>query len=473
MDIIPGLKGFGTDTRAAYGAANDPKIFVVTNINHSNGTPGGSVRNGTAVKTGSFLEALNYYPGANTGKIILFEVSGTINATSSPYQYCVTHPYIIIAGQTAPSPGINLRNITLIGQTHDVLTQHIRLRVGDAPVGSGEDPDKRDGLTSSTASGAYNTVTDHCSVSWAIDENSHIGEHDATYSNCIIAEALSNSLHSKGEHSKGMNIGVSSYNTSVFNCLYGHNNARNPYYVNPSGYNVLTAGVFVNNFIYNPGDFNTQLEIINGTLEASIVGNLIEGGPSTISSAYTNHFSCNALTTASEIYMADNKCGKEGVSWHTQSSASDWSHVRWRSPQGDISADVKLLSASIWPTGLGAMGVDDVKAYVLANAGARPADRDSADQRVIAHAQSGGTQGAIIDSPSDVGGWPVLAENNVEVNIPSNPHVVGGDGYTNLETWLHELAAEVEGGTTHYPYTRRRGILHQKPRYNMVGGRFR
>ncbi len=86
LDVIPGLKGFGTDTRAAYGATNDPVIFIVTDLSTNNGTPGDSTRNGTAVKTGSFLEAINYNPPANTGKIILFEVSGTINAVSSPFQ---------------------------------------------------------------------------------------------------------------------------------------------------------------------------------------------------------------------------------------------------------------------------------------------------------------------------------------------------------------------------------------------------
>ena len=38
MDIIPGLKGFGTDTRAAYGATNDPIICIVTNLSNSNGS---------------------------------------------------------------------------------------------------------------------------------------------------------------------------------------------------------------------------------------------------------------------------------------------------------------------------------------------------------------------------------------------------------------------------------------------------
>ncbi len=450
FSVIPGLKGFGTDTRAAYGAANPPEICIVDSLLTTTGNPSWDastysvgVFKGTLIQCLEGLDTLNgetidgHVVLPNTGKVILFEVSGTINATSYPYSYYIKYPYTTIVGQTAPSPGINLRNITLICQSHDVLVQHIRVRVGDAK--SGTDPSKRDGIVSSTASGACDVVIDHCSMSWGIDENSSVGRHDVTFSNCIIAEALHNSLHSKGSHSKGMNIGVASYNTSLLKNLYIHNDGRNPYYLRASN-------VFVNNYIYNPGTFNIQLEVTTGVLTASIVGNLIEGGPSTIDSAYQNHLSVKALTTASEIYLYDNKCGKEGEEWYTQSSADDWSHVRWRSLQTDISDDVKVPSALIWPTGLVALDVDDVKTHVLTNAGARPADRDSADQRVVNHAKSNGTQGAIIDSPSDVGVWPILVENTRLLTLPDNPHGDDdGDCYTNLEEWLHKLAAEVEG----------------------------
>ena len=81
---------------------------------------------------------------------------------------------------------------------------------------------------------------------------------------------------------------------------------------------------------------------------------------------------------------------------------------------------------------------------MLANVGARPADRDSVDQRIIDDVRNG--TGAIIDSPGDVGGWPALAENSRELDLPTNPNGDDdGDEYTNLEEWLHEMAAEVEG----------------------------
>jgi hypothetical protein len=54
--------------------------------------------------------------------------------------------------------------------------------------------------------------------------------------------------------------------------------------------------------------------------------------------------------------------------------------------------------------------------------------------------------GSIINSPDEVGGWPVLAKKRINhTNIPSNPHADSDkDGYTNLEEWLHLHSEKVE-----------------------------
>ncbi|MFO8013271.1 MAG: hypothetical protein R6X20_08195 [Phycisphaerae bacterium] len=85
----------------------------------------------------------------------------------------------------------------------------------------------------------------------------------------------------------------------------------------------------------------------------------------------------------------------------------------------------------------------EVKAWVLARAGARPADRGPVDTRLIDEVRTG--QGKIIASQADVGGWPDLAENRRPLTLPDKPCADDdGDGYTNLEEWLHGFAAEVE-----------------------------
>lgn len=130
------------------------------------------------------------------------------------------------------------------------------VRPGDAgePKKSGWEPD----AISVSGGNAYNILIDHCSATWAVDENiSSSGlrleghentPHRVTISNCLIAEALNNSTHRKGEHSKGTLIHDNCCNITVIRNLYAHNKRRNPYY------KTAATGVIVNNLIYNPGN---------------------------------------------------------------------------------------------------------------------------------------------------------------------------------------------------------------------------
>lgn len=90
------------------------------------------------------------------------------------------------------------------------------------------------------------------------------------------------------------------------------------------------------------------------------------------------------------------------------------------------------------------MPASDAYEWVLKQAGARPADRDNVDNRIIKDVRNG--TGRIIDRTLDVGGWPTLAVNRTSLAIPANPNSdKDGDGYTNIEEWLHQMAAKVEG----------------------------
>ena len=410
MDIIPGLKGFGTDTRAAYGAANDPEICIVDSILTTGGDPSwnaagysvgvyeGTLRQCLALDTTGGGVVDGHTILANSGKVIIFKVSGTINATSSPYEYEIDYPYTSILGQTAPSPGITLKGIMVkIKSTHDVLIQHIRSRPGDNPYGILPDYSHSMIITSGSAD-TYNIVFDHCSSSWAIDglglfwEEGGYDTYDCSWTNSIFAEPLHDSLHSKGPHGYGMVVNTNTQNISVIKNMFMSSYGRNPRIVRGSR-------AAVNNYVYNPGAFSFQVVDAIGAINLSMVSNFVEGGPDSGVYSYQNHFACDDMLDTSEIYMYDNKCGKEGEGYHTQASASDWTQVRWWGGQADISVDVKLTSASIWPTGLVALDVDDVKTHVLANVGARPADRDEVDTRLISEAEAG--TGSIKDSVVD------------------------------------------------------------------------
>jgi hypothetical protein len=95
---------------------------------------------------------------------------------------------------------------------------------------------------------------------------------------------------------------------------------------------------------------------------------------------------------------------------------------------------------------------------VLATAGARPADRDAQEKRIIAEiagaaktSRRASRPGSLKNSVAEAGGWPVYESRTEVAQPPKNPNAddasagyPAGNGYTNLEEWLHAKAAEVE-----------------------------
>jgi len=86
----------------------------------------------------------------------------------------------------------------------------------------------------------------------------------------------------------------------------------------------------------------------------------------------------------------------------------------------------------------------ETEAWVLANVGPFPAHRNPIDARIVYETRTRTGRGR--DDQADAGGWPELEENRRKLTLPKNPNGDDdGDGYTNLEEWLHGFADEVEG----------------------------
>jgi hypothetical protein len=342
----------------------------------------------------------------------------------------IYNPYITIAGQTAPSPGITLRGAGLRIMSHDVLLQHLKIRVGDSS--NGPNPDNRDNLGIEGRSGVYNIVVDHVSLSWSVDENLTLwyeGVQDVTVMNSIISEALHDSLHPKGPHSMGMLVGGENFaapaRVSIFQNLLAHNNERNILYAGDQNSSVF----FANNLVYNWGNYGTSFR--NGG-DVSAVGNAYIHGPD------SNGWGSDMMVqngSSLRVYWVDAMV--EGTIY-----SDPWTIIEGGSGP-------RVNSPPIWVNGYSPMSSDQVENTVLSYAGARPADRDSVDARVIQSVRN--RSGQIIDSPSEVGGWPNppgVILNSRSLTLPANPNGDSdGDGYTNLEEWLHGYAAQVEGGT--------------------------
>ena len=396
LPVFPGAMGFGTTTPAGRGGA----ILRVTNLNDAG--------------AGSLRAALE----ATGPRTVIFEVGGMIDLSDDIY---ITSPYLTVAGQTAPSPGITLRYAGLQIQTHDVLVQHLRIRVGDlvVPPSLGQ----RDCIQiQNQNTPPYNVVIDHVSLSWNTDKNMSTWYplHDVTISHSIISEPL------WAGRSQNYNLLVGDYSTNitVLGNLFAHANERNPY---DKG---ATSAVVVNNLIYDPGILATTFSDYDnsgGTILASVVGNVLIAGPSTTDSTLVSIVAAGSfpLQPGSRVYIHDNVAPRQLY----VSSGYAWAVVG--------TPPVSLAGLAILPS-------SQVEAWVRGTAGARPADRDAVDLRLLTEEQM--HTGHLLNSQTDVGGWPVLTPTTRPLTVPANPTGVDpATGYTNLELWLFQYAAQVEG----------------------------
>ena len=427
--VIPGAVGFGIDTPAGRGGV----VYRVTNLNE-----GGSGSLGACIE-------------ARGPRVCVFEVSGTIRLTRD---LVVHNAFLTIAGQTAPSPGINLRGAGMRIETNDVLVQHIRVRVGDDLIGP--DPENRDGLTitGNATKWARNVVLDHCSFAWGVDETVTAWAYydDITYLNSIFAEPLRESIHPNpgvpGSPGQGFGLlfGSNDGRASVIGNLLAHIVERNPA-------SLTTEMVFVNNVVYNRANMDVDLQTLNGRVTRNaIVGNVfIRGADYTRTMKPVNVRTGDTklgLVPGSRIYVKDNQS--------QETSGDPWSVVSFEGkPYPSRTAfEVSSAPARTWPLGLHPLPTANNKVYdhVLRNAGARPMDRDSVDLRVVQSVRS--RTGRIINcvSPNgttrcarNAGGWPTLPVNRRTLTLPADPNTIDASGYTNLEKWLHRMAAEVEG----------------------------
>jgi hypothetical protein len=380
---FPGAAGFGAATPGGRGG----RIIRVTTL--------------AANGAGSFQEALR----AKGPRIIVFEVGGVIDLAGTTLT--AREPFVTIAGQTAPSPGITLIKGSINISTHDVIMQHIRIRPGEAGHAK-KCGWEADGIATI---GASNVIIDHCSCTWAVDENlSESGErfkgdsveawrkntsHDITFSNCIIAEGLSRSTHHKGEHSKGTLLHDNTTSVAVIGNLYASNVERNP----------LAKGgvhaVIVNNWIFNPGKHAIHHALVpdewkphpHETSRLCIVGNVLEHGPDTQADVRVFR---NYGSSPVELFMEDNLA-----------FGRDQQPLLVLADKSPALAKHKPL----WPRNLTAMPASEVKTHVAREAGARPWDRDPIDRRIVEDALAG--KGKIIDSEKEGGGYPEVKETRM------------------------------------------------------------
>lgn len=378
---FPGATGWAAQTSGGRGGS----IIRVTNLN-ANGP-------------GSLRAALD----RREPRIVVFEVSGIIDLGLNTIT--IDQPFLTIAGQTAPSPGITIIRGGIDVRTHDVIIRHIRVRTGV----SGQA--RRSGWEADALStvGARNVIVDHCTFTWGLDENLSASgprftgstpeewrrgtSHNITFSYNILAEGIADGSHPKGEHSKGSLIHDNATGILIYRNLYAHNYERNP---------LLKGGVHaavVNNLIFNPGAQAIHYNLMDlewnerphqdGRLSA--VGNVLRGGFST-----RPDIAFLSIGGAGDLRYY----GRDNIAVDRRGAPLPMSG-RYTTSTARI---IPITRPDVWPQGLAVLAANQVENDVLRNAGARPWDRDSHDLRVVFDVAEG--RGEIIDNETQVGGYP-------------------------------------------------------------------
>ncbi len=394
-------------------------------------------------------------------RTIVFRVAGRIELTA---QLFINEDNLTIAGESAPGDGITISNFPVSIKAENVIIRFLKFRLGDT-ASIADDAVK--------AIRTRNLIIDHCSLSWGTDEcGSFYDNENFTLQWSIVSESLNKSTHAKGAHGYGGIWGGK--NASFHHNLIMHHTSRNPRFCG-SRYSNDTASEkveFRNNVIYNWGS-NSAYAGEGGVY--NIVNNYYKPGPATLAARTKNLsyriFSPNADEGANaqpagvwgKFYVAGNF-----VHGNKEVTANNWLGVHPDVNKGDVFDinSIKLNKAVEFHgvTKSAEQSYNDV----LKHAGASLV-RDAVDVRLIDEVKnakstfqgSRGSINGIIDSQSDVGGWPVQSfdpsglptdldgdglpddweiKNGLDKNNLNDANMIAPCGhYSHLELYLHSL----------------------------------
>lgn len=407
LKAFPTAVGFGKNATGGRGG----KVVQVTNLNDSG--------------AGSLRAALSM-----TGpRTIVFRVGGTIQGKS----YLSITPAngdVTIAGQTAPGGGIAIQGSELRITGSNVILRHLRIRPGDDTTASNED-----GLRIVSYGGnlVSDVIADHCSITWAKDENLSIGgigsgsrARNITIQNSIVGENINTGY--------GVLLWNDSKNISFYKNLLVHNKERN---IRSS---TCTSNFeMINNvvFHYRAGTSPTYENHFD------VVGNVYKTHPSLVPPNQTVRLEAslnncpNGKIALTRAYIADNSL--DGSAITVSSNLTPY-----------------LEKSAIFNSGITPLPLANVEAAVLADVGATKPSRDGVDLRLIDETKK--RTGKLISSVNDVGGYPTLAtaapykdadqdgmsddweqQHGLNPSDASDGAKDSGNGYTNLEVFLHDL----------------------------------
>ena len=446
---FPGAEGGGMYVTGGRGG----RVIHVTNLNDSG--------------EGSLRAAVD----ASGPRTVVFDVSGIIELES---QLRIRNGNLTIAGQTAPGDGICIKNYATVVEADNVIIRFVRFRLGNKVLNT-------DGEDCIWGRRHRDIILDHCSMAWSIDEcASFYGNENFTIQWCILTESLKDSNHPKGEHGYGGIWGGK--NASFHHNMLANHDSRNPRFDHPQIYenpdNPARRGHvdFRNNVIFNWGNNNTYGGE-GGWF--NLVNNYYKQGKDSRDRKYI--YDVNGIYTSKDIDYGYPELYVSGNVYHDYPgiTADNLTGLYWHDDSSyEVPSDAVILSS---PLSLEGPSGQDIytsthSAYdafeAVCDFGGASDARDAVDERAVSGAESG--TGAIIDLPSDVGGWPEYTASSdeteqvkdtdgdgmpdwFETEFGLDPQD-GSDGtaknldehgrYTNLEMYLHYLVRDIVAAQT-------------------------
>ncbi|MEN3324057.1 T9SS type A sorting domain-containing protein [Mariniflexile soesokkakense] len=437
---FPTADGYGKNVTGGRGG----QVIYVTNLNDSG--------------AGSFRAAV----AASGPRIVLFKVSGIIALNSN---LSINNDNITIAGQTAPGDGICIKNYTVVVNANNVIIRYMRFRMGDETI------NENDAINGRNKS---NIIIDHCSMSWSTDECASFYDNtNFTMQWCVLSESLRVSVHAKGTHGYGGIWGGKG--ASFHHNLLAHHDSRNPRFCGSRYSNQANLELidFRNNVIYNWGG-NSGYAGEGGRYD--LVNNYYKPGPATKSGVSARIFSPNAdngsNSQAAGIWGSFYVNGNF-VNGNTTVTNDNWVGMH-PNPSSKSKSELKSnteFNAGSISTSLATVAYDKVLNYVGASL-----VRDAVDARIVnetlngtyTYTGSNGSTNGLIDTQSDVGGWPVYnsspaptdtdndgmpdtweAANGLNSNNASDGITYTLDpNYTNVEVYINSLVANISNNQT-------------------------
>jgi hypothetical protein len=478
LPVFPGAVGFGTTTVAGSGRGTSPAkatVYKVTNLNDSG--------------TGSLRACMQ----ASGPRTCVFEVGGYINLLT---KIAVKSPNLSVFGQTAPYPGVQVRDGSIVIQADDVLIQHLASRPGDRNLptdgGTGVKASDRDGMGVwgiSSSDPVERVVFDHVSITWGMDESfsTYTGVNgtadgttpikNVTISNSLVAEGLNNSNHgdTEGKHSMFSLLGSNSKNFTYYRNMVANSNGRHVRMKSNSDVE------FLNNYVYNFANtstngynqWNMDYSSSGAANRINFMNNYYRRGPTTADTSSPVFFYSSSTPTASKVYVSHNI----GTNTRPTDSGSEWliANANGKGLPSSMQASSPAFTSSNAAAKL--VLPDQLLTSLSSDVGARPWNRYPHDTRIVNEVVTntgkhkdctttktccvtgtGGSgycpvpgtiliDGSIKNSSSPKDAWSAITSTSRALTLPSDPMGIAANGYTNLENWIFSFASDSGAGS--------------------------